>query len=399
MDLIIAEIKRQMKPKRVLLYVTMSIVIAVIWAIFIINGRSEGKYYKGMKGLAAINAVVDDRKDYAGKMTTERFDKSCKLYNKSLSEKNEVVMNNDLLKMLIYSDALSRQQYLIDNIFNRPFVTVEKLPDDCGRRFYETENLYYQKVIKDMAKNEREKALAIEMWDNVEKPYTYHCGYEVWSEGVEHLQVICVILIMFGVFFTSGIIVGDKQCGLDEVVASTRGGRKKLFVSKLIIPMFMGLVIYLSGVGTYISILKYYLPSKALLTSTQLFTVSLLSCNLGQIIRIIVFQGMLVMLMMCVFTVLLSSISKKTSTVISLGMLIIIGSFILAIIPHINNPFLKGISLILPANQMFFYTNNISFPIVSILGRTFSLVNVNMAVSLVIMLVSYSISATKYIRR
>ncbi|GAA0121908.1 MULTISPECIES: hypothetical protein [Clostridium] len=122
------------------------------------------------------------------------------------------------------------------------------------------------------------------MWNKVEKPYTYYAGYEIWRDSADHIQLFTFVLLIIIGFFSSGIIAQDKEWGLDEIISSTKGGRRKLLFAKLFIPIIMGCLIYVFGMGTYMGILNHYLPANALKTSAQLFT-TILPYNLGDVMK------------------------------------------------------------------------------------------------------------------
>ncbi len=148
------------------------------------------------------------------------------------------------------------------------------------------------------------------MWNKVEKPYTYYGGYETWRDSADHIQLFTFVLLIIICFFSSGIIAQDKECGLDEIISSTKGGRGKLLVAKLSIPIIMGTFMYVFGIGTYMGILNHYLPANALKTSAQLST-TILPYKLGDVMQKMIVVGLIGTLTFCSFTIFISSKVKK----------------------------------------------------------------------------------------
>lgn len=85
MEIFISELKRKFGIKRFISYILISIILAVLWAWFIIGGgRTEGfmmtDCYKGIKGMKAIETAAKDRNVYSGKMTVANFQKSGEIF-------------------------------------------------------------------------------------------------------------------------------------------------------------------------------------------------------------------------------------------------------------------------------------------------------------------------------
>lgn len=404
MDLFISELKRQMGGKRFISYLLVSIILAILWAWFIIGGATEGFMmtgcYKGLKGMSAIKAAAKDRNVYAGKMLEKNFQKSGEVFLNSKNKEDKIIMNDDLLKLAVYADTLVMQNYKLKKISGDANLECEKFPVDFGSHFYENEDLYYQELISKNTKNQSEKELAYRMWNQVEKPYTYYSGYEVWEDGISHIQLFTFVLLIIMGFFSSGIIAKDKECGLDEIISSTKCGRKKLVFAKLFIPIIMGFSMYVLGMGTYIGILKHYLPANALKTSAQLST-TILPYNLSDLIKNMILVGFIGTLTFCSFAIFISSKVKKKSTAMSISVLVIVSGFLLCVGRDLNNLILRVIKLVLPGSLVFSFSDIMKFkvPVVSIFGKAFFYFKFCSVISLLILFISLIMASWNYVRR
>ncbi|WP_346940267.1 ABC transporter permease [uncultured Clostridium sp.] len=403
MDLFISELKRQMSAKRFICYLLSSIILGGLWSWFIIGGQTEGFMmtgcYKDLKGTAAIEAAAKDRNVYSGKMTVDNFQRSGEVFLNSKNEEDEIIMNDDLLKLAVYADTLVMQNYKLKKISGDNVHECEKFPMNFGSHFYENENLYYKNLIDISTKNEAERELAYKMWEDVEKPYTYYGGFEAWRNGIELIQLFAFVLLIMVGFFSSGIIAKDKECGLDEIISTTKGGRNKLLSAKLSIPIIMGLLIYTVGMGTHIAILKHYLPANALETSAQLWTTTIVPYNLGEVMGKMIRVGLIGTLTLSAFTTLISSISKKTSTAMSITVLVLVSGFLLSAVMNLNNPVLKAMSLILPGSLVFSFSKFTMVPVVSVFGKALLYLTFSLIISLLTFLISWIMSSLKYVRR
>ena len=407
MDIFVSELKRQMRAKKFISYILISIILGGLWAWFIIGGRTEGFMmtgcYKGLKGMEAIEAAAKDRNVYAGKMTVYNFQRSGEVFLNSVEGKDDesdIVMNDELLKLAVYADALIMQDYRIKKMFGDDNLE-SWFSRDFGSHFYENENLYYQNLIDINTKNQAEKELALKMWNKVEKPYTYYGGFEVWKDGVEHIQLFGFVLLIMVGFFASGIIARDKESGLDEIISTTSGGRRKLLSAKLLIPVIMGLLIYTVGMGIYIGILKHYLPANALETSIQVCGGStILPYSLGDLIGKMILFGTIGVITIAAFTTFVSSKAKKAQAAMSITVLIIISGFLLSVMGVLNNnPIMREISLIVPGSLVFAGVRFDMVQIVSIFGKAILSFKFHLFISILIFFISLIMTSWNYVRR
>lgn len=401
MDLFISELKRQISAKRFISYILISIILAISWSWLVIGRKTVDfmmiECYKGLKGTAAIEAEVKDRNAYSGKMTTDNFQKGGEVFLNSLNEENEIVMNDDLLKFAVYADSLIMQNVNLKRINGDTDVS-RRFSYDFGSHFYENEDICYEHIISTATRNQAEKELALKMWNEVEKPYTYYGGYEVWSDSIEHIQIFTFVLLIIAGFFSSGIIARDKESGLDEIISTTKKGRKNFLCPKLLLPLIMAVLIYTVGMGTYVVILKHYLPADALQTSAQVFMKTVLPYNLGELMKNIIIFGLIGTITISAFTTFISSISKKTSIVMSIIVLVIISGFILSVSMGLSNPILNFINFILPGNVIFSFLN-IGVPVVSIFGKAILSFKLRLTISLLLILISLILASWTYVRR
>lgn len=407
MDIFVSELKRQMRAKRFILYILISIILGGLWAWFIIGGRTEGFMmtgcYKGLKGMEAIEAAAKDRNVYAGEMTVENFQRSGEVFLNSLEGKygeSNIVMNDELLKLAVYADTLIMQDYQLKRMFGDDNIE-SWFSRDFGSHFYENENLYYQNLIDINTKNQAEKELALKMWNEVEKPYTYYGGFEVWRDGVEHIQLFGFVLLIMVGFFSSGIIAKDKECGLDEIISTTSGGRRKLLSAKLLIPIIMGLLIYTVGMGIYIGTLKHYLPANALETSIQVCGGStILPYKLGDLIGEMILFGAIGVITIAAFTTFVSSKANKAPTAMSITVLVIISGFLLSVKGVLDNSIImKSISFMLPGSVLFAGVRFDMVQIASVFGKAILSFKFHLFISILVFFMCLIMTSWNYVRR
>lgn len=408
MDVFFQELKRQLNLKRLLTYIVISVTLAGLWTWFIVGGATEGFMqsgcYKGYKGKEAIEVAAKDRNVTAGKMTENKFEKGRDIFLNALrsDDESDVKITKELLQYAVYADELINQNIKLKKIMGESIEGYVHLPKDAGRNYYENEDLYYRKYIEENAHNEKEKTLALSMWNSVKKPYTYYSGFKQWGEGTGHIIVFSfVLMVMIGIF-SSSIIAKDKETGMDEIITTTMKGKKDLTVAKIFIPIIMAGIIYLCGVGIYIILLKYLLPADALKTSMQILSKSLFSYNAGDLLRKVFIFGAVGVLTVAAFSTFISSIVKKSSRAIQISILTILIAFILGVFVNMNAPIFNMIKVILPGGAIFSYLEFIelrSFPFITLFGKVFLMPSILVIISIGIFLLSTVFTMLNYKRR
>lgn len=408
MDVFFQELKRQLSFKRLLIYVLIAIMLAGLWAWFIVGGATEDFMqtgcYKGYKGKAAIEVAAKDRKGTTGEMTEDKFQKGCYVFLHSLKgdDESNLVITKDLLKYDVYADILVTQEYRLRIMRGESTKGLAHLPKDAGNHFYENEDLYYRNYINKNAHNESEKKLALSTWNSVKKPYTYYSGFKQWGDGICHMMLFSFVLMIMVGIFAGSMIAKDKESGMDEIIVTTMKGRKNLTAAKIVIPWIMASIIYLCGVGVYVVLLKFLLPVNALNTSIQVFDTSFLPYNAGELLRKSFIFGAVGILTIASFSTWISSIVKKSSRAIEFSILTIIGAFVLSTFINMEVPIIDVIKILLPGGIVFSYPQFIGlgkFPMTTFLGKVFWMPSILLMVSGIIFLFSTVFTALNYRRR
>lgn len=404
MDIFLQELKRQLNAKRLVTYILIASTLAVLWARFIVGGATSGFMqtgcYKGYKGKAAIEIAAKDRNLTAGEMTEDKFQSARDVFINSLKGEDEkdIAINKELLKYAVYADSLVTQQIELKTMRGEAIKGYLNLPKEAGRDFYKNEDLYYRSYIDKNAHNEKEKKLALSMWEKVKKPYTYYSGYGIWSDGIEHTQMFSFVLMIMVSVFAGAIIAKDKENGMDEIMVATVKGRRELTVAKIVIPWIMAFIIYMCGVGLYLIILKNMLPNNALSTSLQIKGTSFLPYVERDLLRMIVIFGTVGILTITSFTTLISSLVKKSSRAIEISIMTILVAF-MDIFISMDSTIINIIKILIPGGLVISTAGFYKFPIVTMGGKAFLVYPIVFIVSIIIFLLSTLFTALNYRRR
>lgn len=408
MDIFIQELKRQLGLKRVVLYLGTSIILALLWAWFIIGGATDNfmqvSCYGGAKGSASINAAAESRKPTEGTMTIERFQKGRDVFLSCLNGSNEsdITITPELLKYTVYSDLLITQEFRLREMMGESMDNLVQLPVDAATAFYENEDLYYTNYIKDNALNDGERELALSSWNKVEKPYTYYSGFKQWDEGICHLVLFSFVLMIMSAVFASSIIAKDKESGLDEIIASSKKGRTTLTLAKVSIPLILASATYILGTGLYVLILNAKLPAGSLSTTLQVAGRGILPYTLKMVLIKIWLLGIAGTISLTAFSTWISSLISKSSRVMAITVSMPLASLITGIMINSNSRALSLFSAVIPGGSVLSYLSFLSldkFPIATVLGKSMWISTLSLISCGVVLLLSLVFTAFNYNRR
>ncbi|AWI07028.1 ABC transporter permease subunit [Clostridium drakei] len=408
MDVFFQELKRQFNVKRLFTYTLIAVILATLWAWFIVGGATENFMqtgcYKDYKGKSAIEAAAKDRIGTTGEMTEDKFQSGCDAFLHSLkgSDEKDIIINKELLKYSVYADMLVMEELKLRNMKGESTKDILHIPKDSGKHFYENEDLYYRNYIDKNAHNESEKALALSTWNSVKKPYIYYSGFKQWGEGIEHIMIFSFVLMIMVGIFSGSMIAKDKENGMDEIIKATMQGKKILTAAKIIIPLLMASIIYLCGVGTYILLLMHLLPQDALNTSIQVSGKSFFAYNIGELLKKVFIFGAVGILTVASFSTLISSIVKKSSRAIQLSILTLLIALMLGIFIDMESPIIDAIKMLLPGGMVFSYLEFVElrkFPLITLMGKVLYMPSVLFIINGITFFISTLLVTLNYRRR
>lgn len=373
MEIFKQELKRKMPFKRVFVYLSLSLLMGVLWGWFIVGGAREGFMmsgcYRGYKGVDAIKKAAEDRAPTEGIMTIERFKKAGDVFLDSGVDPDDsnITVGEEVLEYAVYADILVMQDWRINSMYGDYSGMFER---GYGEAFYLNEDYYYGEYIENTSENPQQKEMAQGLWEDVEKPYTYYSGFKQWDEGREHIMLLTFVLMIISVCFASGIISDDKECGAHELMRTTLRGRE-LALSKVAVPIIMSVAIYMVGMGVYMLIMYSFIPEEALKTSIQIAKNSILPYTLGGVIGRTLVVGLLAVLMASSFTLMVSGIFKKTWRVKQISILMVVCGFVYNMFLGGKSFVSEAIGSLIPGGIVFLYPKFItttSFPIREVFG-------------------------------
>lgn len=263
-----------------------------------------------------LHEVIKEDSIYSGKMTE---DKLWLGLEKVRDEKSDEIKYKPLIAFI------SRLVYSYPGvIYNENKLT--KFPDYYAKNFYECWKKKSTALIEKIPKNNQAKAL--EELDKVKTPFYQYEGYYLWTESLNMLKVLYLIIIFMVTFFAASTYSDSMEDGSMEIMYATVFGKKMMGI-RLLPVMIYGLLLTLAATLCTALILGSATGLQTLKSSLKVFALfSIGNFTLGSGILLMFVSELLGVLSL---TTIMGWISYKTAST-SLATSIGIGINILYII-------------------------------------------------------------------
>ncbi|MGL4336434.1 MAG: ABC transporter permease [Turicibacter sp.] len=337
-DLLVFELKKLMRKKLNIIVVLGSLVLTAMLFISpvtqFISFDKEGNQERGFSGIELEKQLQGE---LVGVLTEERIMEDIVQYQELFDNPDNLVINDgrkELNNSTFIKDVAPKVSYLrfINNNYINEKITghslseIEKLTIENGADFYLQRDKKVSKLLnanyEDWNYSDQEKEFWIEKNKEVSTPfeYGYHEGWKTVFSCIE-LMALPIIAICICI---APMFAGEYQSGADNIILSSRYGKSKLIISKLLASFIYALVVYTInltlGLGFILlsfGIEGWDLPIQ-IMNSTTPYALTFLSATLVCVITLY-----LVMFGMISITLLLSA-KMKTSFPVLIVMICII---------------------------------------------------------------------------
>jgi ABC-type transport system involved in multi-copper enzyme maturation permease subunit len=236
-----------------------------------------------------------------------------------------------LPKDIYYEFYKPREGYfhwIAENYASNPFDYWN--PHDLAVKFNELNDFYIQrqKKVQNRLNTMKYSRVEKEYWDkkaNATKgPYQY--GYfRGWTYVDESLDIFMLVIVAIGIAI-SGVYSNEHETGADAVLLSSKYGKTKLVVGKIIASLIFSMCTVLLGILLCILPLLLFFGIKGWDLPIQVLGTDILyNWNLLKMIGIRIFMTILSALVVTTMALILSSIIKKTTPVVVIVMILYIG--------------------------------------------------------------------------
>ncbi len=324
-DLLVFELKKIIRKKLNIAVILGSLALTVmLFSLQPIQFSSFDNDGNQKRGFDAIELEKKSQKELKGSLTEERITNDILKYQELFNNPDNFVINdgkkelnnstfNKYVSPKLYYLWFINNNYINSNSPNHSLVEIENLPIENGAHFYEQRDKKVSHILNDNYEDwnysDQEKEFWYEKNKEVSKPYEYgyHAGWDVILKCIE-LMVLPIIAICICI---APVFSGEYQSGADNIILSSKYGKSKLIVSKVLASFIFALIVYTINVFVGLGIVLFSfgidgwnLPIQ-IINSTTPYSLTFLQATIVCVVTLY-----LVMLAMVSITLLLSAKMK-----------------------------------------------------------------------------------------
>ncbi len=161
--------------------------------------------------------------------------------------------------------------------------------------------------------NPQAQQTAVRMYEKVKMPFYYYPGYG--SNMTEYEGMYLFLLMFLCMMITAPLFCCEYQTGADDILRSTRHGRKRLALVKILAALSIGIAAFIPCMVLFQIISNSLFGWECRQTSMQILfsVVSLLDLNVGELQNLIMLSGFITLLASICFTLFLSAACRNTT--------------------------------------------------------------------------------------
>ncbi|SUU92744.1 ABC-2 family transporter protein [Anaerococcus octavius] len=357
MKIYLNEIKRILSIRSNQIIILLSLFLAILFSIVPINftriSYKEGNEVKNLKGKQAIEYIKKAKEPYSGNMTEDLIYNSTKKYREVLKQNN--VTDRSELKPEINTKELMPMEHISKKV-NEVFTDIQSnnlspvlsMDINDNKNFYNKVFDYLNMVIKSEYPNKAQNQImkkSEKALDKIKTPYEYYGYYNTNANDYRGFYNTIIILLM--VVVAAPIFSSDSENDLDYIFKTTKYGRRKFAIYKILAILTISVLTLLLGNFIQGSILDYAFGTEYKKTSVQMMfsALSLHNWNFGQFNKYMLICNSIILISTILATLIISVLSKRKAESIT-------KSIILSIFPTIISPIamISAINYVFPSS-------------------------------------------------
>lgn len=357
MKIYLNEIKRILSIRSNQIIILLSLFLAILFSIVPINftriSYKEGDEVKNLKGKQAIEYIKKAKEPYSGNMTEDLIYNSTKKYREVLKQNN--VTDRSELKPEINTKELMPMEHISKKV-NEVFTDIQSnnlspvlsMDINDNKNFYNKVFDYLNMVIKSEYPNKAQNQImkkSEKALDKIKTPYEYYGYYNTNANDYREFYNTIIILLM--VVVAAPIFSSDSENDLDYIFKTTKYGRRKFAIYKILAILTISVLTLLLGNFIQGSILDYAFGTEYKKTSVQMMfsALSLHNWNFGQFNKYMLICNSIILISTILATLIISVLSKRKAESIT-------KSIILSIFPTIISPIamISAINYVFPSS-------------------------------------------------
>ncbi len=316
------ELKRILRTRSALLFlaaaVALSVFMAYVPVTYVRFTYEENGQEKTIKGREALAIRKKLQQPNAGEVTPEKMAEGLRAYQENLKRYGDFygdfprnVHNEEIFP---WSPLMSRLHEVMADSESGLAPDYTEITESDALHFYERCRTHLTDLMKlEQRRNPQAQQLAADMYEKVSMPFYYYPGYD--TNMFEYEGFYLFLLMFLCVMITAPSFSSEYQTGADDILRSTRHGRRKLAFVKILSALTISIITFALCMTVFMAISNSLFGWECRQTSMQiLFSAStLLGINMGQLQNLVMLAGFIALLA-CVSCVLYISSACKNTT-------------------------------------------------------------------------------------
>ncbi|MBD5524174.1 MAG: ABC transporter permease subunit [Lachnospiraceae bacterium] len=316
------ELKRVLHTRSTLLFlaaaVALSVFMAYVPVTYVGFTYEENGQEITIKGREALAIRKELRNPNSGEVTPEKMVKGLQAYQKNLEIYGDFYgdfpLNVHNSEILPWSPQVSRLREVMADSESGLALDYMEITEEDALNFYERCRTHLIDLMKlEQRKNPQAQQIAAKMYDKVTMPFYYYPGYD--TNMFEYEGIYLFILMFLCVMVAAPSFSCEYQTGADDILRSTKHGRRNLAFVKILSALTISIVTFVLCMAIFMVISNSLFGWECRQTSMQiLFSAStLLGLNMGQLQNLVMLAGFIALLSCVSFVLFVSSACKNTT--------------------------------------------------------------------------------------
>jgi ABC-type transport system involved in multi-copper enzyme maturation permease subunit len=365
MRIFMMELKRMSKTRATWISVAAAVALSIVLAFSTFAGEEyetvdQDGNIERITGISAIAVNKEQKAPYEGEVTVSKLQSDLEVFHNLFDQYGGNIPFD------LYNKEISprfQRLNLIASVYSNNqdiFTALEKIEPNDVQNFYAQRNQKLEETVEaKYPHNSDVKNQVMLLNSQVKTPLTYFYGLPNNSFFI--LDFLTFILLLICVMINAPVFSAEYQTGSDDILRSTRNGRAKLAVSKLLAALLIDLILFTVSITIFILIVDKTFGWERLVSSAQIHNPFLfLPITVGEEQALLVGAGFLTLFATACFSMFLSTQCHSSTTTLVIAIAFCLLPDILYQVIQGAGNFAGFISCILPSGGLGI-NNNLSY--------------------------------------
>lgn len=317
------EMKRILRSRSTLLFLAAAVGLCIFMAWVPVTFERYTYEENGKKitleGREALSMNKAMEAPSAGEVTPEKIAEGLSFYHKNLNIYGDLYaevfpLNLKIQEIYPWRPLIQRLREAMADPVSGLAPEYTDITSDDAMAFYERCHSHIADLMRlEQKDNPAAQQIAVRMYEKVEGPFYYYPGYG--TNMAEYEGMYLFMLMFFCVMITAPLFCCEYQTGADDILRSTRHGRRRLVLIKIFSALSIGVAVFIPCMVIFQIISNTLFGWECRQTSLQILfsVVSLLDLNVGELQNFVILAGFITLLSSMCFVLFLSSACKNTT--------------------------------------------------------------------------------------